>query len=101
MKVKKSWSQFTECNLSFAMPGAECPLTVMQKYEMMEHNEYITMAFTQIGNYIKQISDIGRNVLCAAVGTTVLTTDCNISRHIVKEQYGWESVQSHNPTSLI
>ena len=101
MKVKKSCSQITECNLSFAMPGAECPLTVMQQYEMIEHNEYITMAFTQIGNDIKQISGIGRNVLRAAVGTPVFTTDCNINRHIVKEQYGWESVQSHIPTSLI
>lgn len=76
-------------------------LTVMQKYEMMEHNEYITVAFTQIVNDVTQISGMGRNVSRAAVGTTVLTTDCNISRHVVKEQYERESIQSHIPTSLI
>ena len=55
MKVKKSCSQFTECNLSYAMAGSGMSLTVMQKYEMMEHNEYITMTFTQIVNDVKLI----------------------------------------------
>lgn len=67
-------------------------LTVMQKYEMMKHNKYITVAFTQIVNDIKQIRGMGRNVSRAAVGTTVLATDCNISRHIVEGQYERESV---------
>ena len=30
-------------------------LIVMQKYEMMENNEYITMTFTQIVNDVKLI----------------------------------------------
>lgn len=76
-------------------------LIVMQKYEMIEYNEYITEAFTQIVNDVKQISGMGRNVSRTVVGTIILATDCNISRHVVKEQYERESIQSHIPTSLI
>lgn len=75
-------------------------LTVMQKYEMMEHNKYITMTFKQIVNDVKQISGVGRNVSRASVGTSVLVSDCNISRYIVEGQYERES-ESYIPTSLI